>query len=130
MKFFALIALIALMALSGPVSAQTALGPDYAVAKSLADQDEASLAPTQSANLRELQGKLLGEAVGACATPTPDLSPFVVVMELGPDGKVIRTWLQGSSLLGMCFRKYVAGRTLMVPPRVPFFTSLEVSFTK
>ena len=37
MKFFAL---IALMALSGPAWAQTGLGPDYAVAKSLADQDD------------------------------------------------------------------------------------------
>ncbi len=127
MKFFALIALIAL---SGPAWAQTALGPDYAVAKSLADQDEASLASAESASLRESQEKLLGEAVAACATPTPDLSPFVVVMELGPDGKVVRTWLQGSSLLGMCFRKYVAGRTLIAPPRVPFFTSLELSFTR
>ena len=127
MKF---LALSALMALSGPVLAQTALGPDYDVAKSLADQDEASLAPAQSATLRESQGKLLGEAVAACATPTPDLSPFVVVMELGPDGKVVRTWLEGSSLLGMCFRKYVAGRTLLAPPRVPFFTSIELSFSK
>ena len=125
-----LLTLIALMALSGPAWAQTGLGPDYAVAKSLADQDEASLATAESASLRESQGKLLSEAVAACATPTPDLSPFVVVMELGPDGKVVRTWLQGSSLLGMCFRKYVAGRTLIAPPRVPFFTSLELSFTK
>ncbi|MDR6840474.1 hypothetical protein [Pseudoxanthomonas sacheonensis] len=127
MKFFAL---IALMALSGPVWSETGLGPDYAVAKTLADQDEASLAPAESASLRELQGKLLGEAVAACATPTPDLSPFVVVMELGPDGKVVRTWLEGSSLLGMCFRKYVAGRTLIVPSRVPFYTSIELSFSK
>jgi hypothetical protein len=125
-----LYALIALMTLSGSAWAQTGLGPDYAVAKSLADQDEASLAPAQFASLRESQGKLLGEAVAACATPTPDLSPFVVVMELGPDGKVVRTWLEGSSLLGMCFCKYVAGRTLMAPPRVPFFTSIELSFTK
>lgn len=127
MKFFAL---IALMALSGPVWSEPGLGPDYAVAKTLADQDEASLAPAESASLRESQGKLLGEAVSACATPTADLSPFVVVMELGPDGKVVRTWLEGSSLLGMCFRKYVAGRTLVVPPRVPFFTSIELSFSK
>ena len=125
MKF---IALIALAMLSGPAWSQ--LGPDYAVAKTLADQDEASLAPPESASLRESQGKLLSEAVAACAMPAPDLSPFVVVMELGPDGKVVRTWLEGSSPLGICFRKYVAGRTLVAPPRVPFYTSLEVSFTK
>jgi len=127
MKLFAL---IALMMVSGPVWSETGLGPDYAVVKRLADQDEASLAPAESANLRESQGKLLGEAVAACATPTPDLSPFVVVMELGPDGKVVRTWLEGTSHLGVCFRKYVAGRTLVTPPRVPFFTSIELSFSK
>lgn len=126
MKFFAL---IALLVLSGQTwSAEP--GPDYAVAKGLADQDEASLAPAESESLRESQGKLLGEAVAACATPTPDLSPFVVVMELGPDGKVVRTWLEGTSHLGVCFRKYVAGRTLVTPPRVPFFTSIELSFGK
>jgi len=125
MKF---IALIALATLSGSLWAEP--GPDYAVAKALADQDEASLAPPESASLRESQSKLLREAATACATPIPDLSPFVVVMELGPDGTVVRTWLEGSTPLGVCFRKYVAGRTLIAPPRVPFYTSLELSFSK
>ena len=124
MKF---IALIALATLSG--SLWSAPGLEYADAKALADKDEAALAPAESARLLESQGKLLGEAAAACATPAPDLSAFVVVMELGADGKVVRTWLEGSSPLGACFRKYVAGRTLIAPPRAPFYTSLELSFS-
>ncbi|MGH8061792.1 MAG: hypothetical protein ACREO7_07235 [Pseudoxanthomonas sp.] len=123
-----LIALIALVALSGALSAAPTL--EYAQAKALADKDEASLAQAESANLRKAQGELLDAGTAACATPKPDLSPFVVVMELDAEGKVVRTWLQGSSPIGICLRKYVAGKTLVVPPRVPFHTSLELSFTK
>ena len=46
------------------------------------------------------------------------------------EGKVVRTWLQGSSPIGICLRKYVAGKVLTAPPRAPFYTSLELSFSK
>ena len=123
-----LIVLIALAALSGSLLAAPAL--EYAVAKALADKDEASLAPAETENLRKAQGELLDAGTAACATPRPDLSPFTVVMELDAQGKVARTWLQGSSPIGICLRKYVTGRILIVPPRVPFYSSLELSFTK
>lgn len=124
MKF---IALIVLAALSGQISAAPAL--EYAEAKALADKDEASLAPEASTGLLKSQGALLEAGAAACATPTPDLSPFVVVMELDAQGMVVRTWLQGSSPIGICMRKYVSGKTLVVPPRAPFYTSLELSFS-
>ena len=123
-----IIALIALAALSGSLSAAPAL--EYAQAKALADKDEASLAPTESASLLKAQGELLDAGTAACATPRPDLSPFTVVMELDGEGKVVRTWLQGSSPIGICLRKYVAGKVLVVPSRVPFYSSLELSFSK
>lgn len=123
-----LIALIALATLSGPLPAAPAL--DYAQAKALADKDEAALAPTESASLRKAQGQLLDAGAAACATPRPDLSPFVVVMELDAEGKVIRTWLQGASPIGICLRKYVVGKVLVVPPVAPFYSSLELSFSK
>lgn len=124
MKF---ISLILLAALSGQVSAAPAL--EYAEAKALADKDEGSLAPEASTSLLKSQKELLEAGTAACATPTPDLSPFVVVMELDAQGKVARTWLQGSSPIGICMRKYVSGKTLTVPPRAPFYTSLELSFS-
>jgi hypothetical protein len=122
------IALIALAALSGSLSAAPTL--EYAEAKALADKDEASLAPAEMENLRKTQGELLDAGTAACATPRPGLSPFTVVIELDVQGKVVRTWLQGSSPIGICLRKYVVGKTLIVPPRVPFHTSLELSFSK
>lgn len=123
-----LIALIALAAFGGSLSATPAL--DYAQAKALADKDEASLVQAESASLREAQGELLEAGTAACATPRPDLSPFTVVMELDGEGRVVRTWLQGSSPIGICLRKYVTGKILVVPPRAPFHTSLELSFSK
>jgi hypothetical protein len=123
-----LIALIALTALSGASSAAPAL--EYVEAKALADKDEASLTQAETTNLLRAQGELLGAGTAACATPKPDLSPFVVVMELDAEGKVVRTWLQGSSPIGICLRKYVAGKVLVVPQRVPFYSSLELSFSK
>lgn len=123
-----LIALIVLVALSGALSAEAAL--DYAQAKALADKDEVSLTQAESASLHKAQSELLDAGTAACATPRPDLSPFVVVMELDAEGRVVRTWLQGSSPIGICLRKYVAGKVLIVPPRVPFHTSLELSFSK
>lgn len=123
-----LVVLIALASLSGALLAAPTL--KYADAKALADKDEASLAPAESENLHKTQSGLLDAGTAACATPKPDLSPFVVVMELDGEGKVVRTWLQGSSPIGICLRKYVAGKILFVPPRVPFHTSLELSFSK
>ena len=123
-----LIALIALASLSGALSAAPAL--EYTEAKALADKDEASLAPAESENLHKAQSELLDAGTAACATPKPDLSSFVVVMELDAEGKVVRTWLQGSSPIGICLRKYVADKTLIAPPRTPFYSSLELSFSK
>ena len=123
-----LIALIVLAALGGSLSAAPTL--EYAEAKALADKDEASLASAEMENLHKAQSELLDTGTAACATPKPDLSPFTVVMELDAQGKVVRTWLQGTSPIGICLRKYVAGKVLVVPLRVPFYTSLELSFLK
>ena len=122
------IAFVALTLLAGSVAAAPML--DYAEAKALADKDETSLSPQQSAELRSAQGALLETGTAACATPDPDLSALVVVMELDAQGKVVRTWLQGSSPLAICLRKHVASQSLPVPPRAPFYTSIELTFTK
>lgn len=123
-----LLALVTLALLAGPASA--AAGLEYAEAKSLADADEASLSPHQRAGLRDSQAALLASGTAACATPAPDLSALAVVMELDAQGKVVRTWLQGNSPLAICLRKHAAARWLSAPPRAPFYTSIEVSFSK
>jgi hypothetical protein len=135
MKFPLLHALALTLALTLAVAspaaeAEAAPVLEYAEAKSLADRDEASLAGTEATRMREAQAGLLEEGTAACATPRPDLSPFVVVMELDAAGTVVRTWLQGTSPIGLCLRRYVAGKQLARPPRAPFHTSLELSFSR
>lgn len=103
---------------------------DYAGAKQRADADEASLPAATASTLRDAQGVALEAAIAGCATPTADTSPFVVVAELDAAGKVVRTWREGSTPLAICVQKQIAGSTLSAPPRTPFFTSFELSFTR
>lgn len=119
---------VALATACAPLAAAPTL--KYAEAKSLADRDEASLAGIDASSLRDAQRRLLATGTAACATPWPDLSPFVVVMELDATGRIVRTWLEGSSPIGICLRKYVGDRQLSVPPRAPFYTSLELTFSR
>jgi len=122
------IACLSLALLAGTVLAAPIL--EYADAKTLADKDEASLSSQQAAGMRAAQGTLLESGAAACATPNPDLSALVLVVELDAQGKIVRTWLQGNSPLAICLRKYTATQTLPAPPRAPFYTSMELSFTK
>jgi hypothetical protein len=103
---------------------------DYTSAKQRADTDEASLPALQAAAMRDAQGLALETAIDNCATPTADTSPFVVVAELDAAGKVVRTWREGSTPLAICVQKRIVGSTLSAPPRAPFFTSFELSFTR
>ncbi|HYM86930.1 MAG TPA: hypothetical protein VET30_09360 [Pseudoxanthomonas sp.] len=123
--------LLALLGLA-TISLSVAAGPDleYAEAKALADSDENSLPEEQSSKLVAAQGELMNSGIAACATPNPDFSAFVVAMELDAGGKVIRTWLQGDSPLAICFRKHVAAGALTPPPRAPFYSFIELSFSK
>lgn len=102
---------------------------DYTQAKQQADADEATLPPALAASLRDAQTRLLDTAIAACATPTADTSPFVVVAELDAGGQVQRTWREGGTPLAICVQKQIAGKTLPAPPRTPFFASFELSFT-
>jgi len=103
---------------------------DYTDAKQRADADEASLPAADAGAMRDAQGVALDAAIAGCATPTADTSPFVVVAELDATGKVVRTWREGSTPLAICVQKRIAGSTLSAPPRAPFFTSFELSFTR
>lgn len=103
---------------------------DYTGAKQRADADEASLSASAADAMRDAQGIALDAAIAGCATPTANTSPFVVVAELDVTGRVVRTWRDGSTPLAICVQKQIAGSTLSAPPRAPFFTSFELSFTR
>lgn len=110
-------------------TAQAQSPADYTGAKQQADRDEASLPASEAGALRDAQRLALDAAIAACATPTADTSPFVVVAELDAGGHVVRTWREGGTPLAICVQKQLRGSTLSAPPRAPFFTSFELSFT-
>ncbi|WP_411832120.1 hypothetical protein [Pseudoxanthomonas mexicana] len=127
MRALASLALLPLMALPSPARAQAPL--DYRQAYERAQADEASLQGQDNRRLLESQGRLVGAAAAACASPSADPAPFVVVAELDAAGRVVRTWREGATPLAICFEKQLAQATLFTPPRTPFHTFIEMSFT-
>jgi hypothetical protein len=111
---------------AGLVSAQT---DSYTQAKAKADADEAVLSSTERQTLMTAQSAMVDKGIAVCATPNPDMAPFTVVAELDPAGRVVRTWREGGTPLAICFQKQLANQILSRPPRTPFFTSFELSFT-
>jgi len=104
---------------------------DFYSAKAAADADEASQDATAKAAMLATQRAFLDAGVKACATDDhtkADLSNFVVVMRLDASGQIAQTWRHGDSPLALCVERYARGKILFVPPRNPFYTSLEISF--
>lgn len=116
--------------LSAGVRAQTPV--DFTGAKQLADADEATVAGAQHDAMLLAQRAVLDAGIADCAQhqAREDFSPFVIVMRLDASGHAVQTWRQGDSTLGVCMQHYVRDRLVLVPPKVPFHTALEVSFEK
>lgn len=126
-------ALALLLSAQAAPAAPPAQGPfEYVDAKRLADTDEASVTGPAHEAMLAAQRKLLDAGVEACALgkPQSDFSAFTIVMRLDIRGTVEQTWRQGSSPLAICLQRYVRGKVAFVPPRAPFHTALEISFTK
>jgi adenine-specific DNA glycosylase len=125
---YKLLAALLLLASGAAIAADVTLSYDQA--KSLADRDEAALIATASNALVASQRKLVDVAAAVCKPDAPgaDLSPFVIVTELDATGTVEKTWRKGSSELAVCFEKTMTGKTLVSPPKGPFYTSFEMTF--
>ena len=111
-------------------TASVAADLTYEQALTKADRDEASLSAAQTNALVAAQGAAAKSSFAKCPVPSPhaDLSPFVLVMELDANGKVVRTWLHGSSPIAICFHSQMATKSLSKPPRTPFYTSFNMSW--
>ena len=105
---------------------------EYVDAKKIADADEASVTGSAHAVMLAAQRKLLDAGVVACSlgNPQSDFSAFTLVMQLDSTGRVQQTWRQGGSPLAICLQRHVRDQIVFVPPKAPFLTVLEVSFTK
>lgn len=122
-------ALIALAIAALWVGNAHAQSDSYVQAKAKADADEAALSSADKQALMAAQSAAVDKGIADCATPNPDMASFVVVAELDAAGRIVRTWREGSTPLAICFQKQLANRVLSKPPRTPFFTSFELSFT-
>lgn len=124
--------LFLLLAAAGPQSPAPSSPLDYVDAKRLADADEASVTGSAHAAMLDAQQALLNAGVVECALgrPQTDFTAFTIVMRLDAAGRVQQTWRQGSSPLAICLQRYVRDKTVFVPPKAPFHTALDVSFTK
>ena len=124
---------LAALLLAGPaVSAELS----YEQAKANADRDEAALSPAFSQRLSQSQGKAIGDVLSVCMFEIPhpgghpDVTPFVVVMQLDAFGRIVRTWRQGSTPLAVCFHREIGRKMLFAPPKAPFYTSIELALTE
>lgn len=132
--------LLALLLLSGqqpqqPAAADKPTPPapmEYAEAKRLADAHEASVTgrahEAMLAKLKETTDAAIADCSGQGLRE--DFTAFVVVMRLDAKGRVQQTWRQGGSPLAICLQRYVRDKIVFVPPKAPFHTALEISFTK
>lgn len=105
---------------------------EYVDAKRLADADEKSVTGTAHEAMLAAQRALLDAGVVECSLgrPQKDFSGFTIVMQLDAQGQVMKTWREGGSPLAICLQRYVRDKIVFLPPRVPFHTSLAISFTK
>ena len=116
-------------ALPSPVPAPAL---EYVDAKKLSDADEAGVTGAARGDMLAAQRRLLDAAVEACAqfNKVNDFTAFTVVMRLDADGRVQKTWREGMSPLALCVQGQVRGKIAFLPPKAPFYSALEVSFTK
>jgi len=119
-----------LLAVSLPMPAAEPL--EYYDARKLATADEAGVKGAARAAMLAAQKALLDAGVVECALgkPQDDFSAFTIVMRLDAQGRVQQTWREGGSPLAICLQRYVRDKTVFVPPKAPFHTLLEISFTK
>ena len=131
---FAPLALLLITSL-GPAHAAEPAAPaplEYIDAKRLADADEKSVTGPAHEAMLTAQRMLLDAGVVECSLgkPQKDFSAFAIVMRLDAQGLVQQTWREGGSPLAICLQRYVRDKTVFVPPKAPFHTSLDISFSK
>ena len=118
--------------LAAPLPLHAAEPLEYPDARKLADADEAGVTGPAKDAMLAAQRKLLDAGVVECSLgkPQKDFSAFTIVMRLDAQGHVQQTWRQGGSPLAICLQRYVRDKTVFVPPKAPFHTALDISFTK
>ena len=97
-------------------------------AKSQADEDKSSFSPGQLSKLESYQTRFTAMAFPPCQEST-GMAPdnFAVVIEVGSDGQVVRSWRRGDSDFAICFQKLMTDNFFVISFEQPFFTAVEYS---
>ena len=98
----------------------------YSQAKLRADELEGKLPAREMQRLVKAQGDFAGPAFAQCISRIGSQpSNFTVVVALGMDGRVKKSWLRGGSSFARCFRDRMVNEFFFRPSSLPFFTSFE-----
>jgi hypothetical protein len=97
---------------------------EEAVAK--ASEDKSSFSPETLSRLEQKQARFTDQAFPPCLETTgivPD--NFTVVIEIGSNGQVARSWRQGDSEFVICFQRIMTEYFDFRSIEQPFFTAFE-----
>jgi hypothetical protein len=115
---FGTVMLVVLFFGSGNLSFEEAQAQAYA--------DRSSFSSGQLEKLDKFQARFTESAFPPCLDTTnivPD--KFTVVIEVGANGQVTRSWRQGNSDFVICFQKLMTENFFFISTGKPFFTSFE-----
>jgi hypothetical protein len=99
---------------------------EEAISKARADR--LSLSSSGLSQLDKFQARFIEQGFSSCLE-TKDIvtDNFTLVIEVGSNGQVARSWRQGDSEFVICFQKLVTDNFFFISIGQPFFTSFEFS---
>ena len=99
---------------------------EEAISKARADR--LSLSSSGLSQLDKFQARFIEQGFSSCLE-TKDVvtDNFTLVIEVGSNGQVARSWRQGDSEFVICFQKLVTDNFFFISIGQPFFTSFEFS---
>jgi hypothetical protein len=97
-------------------------------AKAQAYEDRSSFSSGQLSKLERFQARFTEMAFPPCQESTGKApGSFAVVIEVGSDGQVARSWRGGDSDFEICFQKLMTNSFFFISFEQPFFTAFEYS---
>jgi hypothetical protein len=117
---FAVVSLVVLLLGSGNLS--------FEEAKAKAFADRSSFSAGQLTKLEKFQTRFTESAFPPCRASTGMVpGNFTVIIEVGADGHVARSWRQGDSEFVICFQQLMTENFFFISRGQPFFTVFEYS---
>jgi hypothetical protein len=115
---FAVVLLVVLFFGSGNLSFEEAKAKSFA--------DRSSFSAGQLTKLEKFQSRFTELAFPQCQSSTGIVpGNFTVIIEVGADGHVARSWRQGDSDFVICFQQLMTDNFFFISKGQPFFTLFE-----